>query len=172
MSNFEERFWPKIIKTDGCWLWVAWVNNHGYGQFFKDNRNQYAHRVSFELSNGPIPDGLLVLHKCDIPACVRPDHLFLGTHKENSRDMVKKGRHNKLGNPGTQWKCDELHPNRKLSDQDVSEIRQRRANGESCTFVARAFGINPTTVSKIVLRQRRFVDGLTRTERVVIEKSE
>lgn len=82
----EERFWQKVDKSEGCWLWTAATNPKGYGCFAPTPDNQMgAHRFSYMLAKGPIPDGLFVLHRCDVPACVRPDHLFLGTQRENIR---------------------------------------------------------------------------------------
>lgn len=91
--TLEERFWEKVDKTGDCWEWTGFKNRQGYGQFQVSTKNgQPAHRVSFELANGKIPDGMHVCHKCDNPPCVRPDHLFLGTPSDNMKDMVKKGR--------------------------------------------------------------------------------
>lgn len=84
----SERFWPKVEKTDGCWLWTANTRPNGYGLFGSVG----AHRVAYELCVGPIPSGMYVCHRCDNPACVRPDHLFVGTQLDNMRDMVTKGR--------------------------------------------------------------------------------
>ena len=78
-----ERFWSKVNKTESCWLWMASTVWNGYGRFRVGSTLQRAHRISWELYNGPIPDGLSILHSCDTPACVRPDHLFLGTQEDN-----------------------------------------------------------------------------------------
>jgi hypothetical protein len=104
----EERFWSKVQKTETCWLWMGARHPHGgYGQFvgppIKELR---AHRYSWVLAYGPIPDGLLVCHRCDNPPCVRPDHLFLGTHLDNALDMMAKGRKPPIWNSGTfQTRC-------------------------------------------------------------------
>jgi hypothetical protein len=86
------RFWAKVAKGDGCWLWTASVFENGYGLFHCDERNVKAHRFAYELCVGPIPEGLEVRHRCDVPRCVNPDHLEVGTHAENMADMVRRGR--------------------------------------------------------------------------------
>lgn len=87
-----ERFWSKVEKTDGCWLWTAYLDERGYGTFGYKGKVHYAHRVSYELTKGPIPIGLHILHSCDNPACVNPAHLRTGTHTDNMRDKVERGR--------------------------------------------------------------------------------
>ena len=93
-----QRFWGFVNKTEGCWLWVG-ANNERYGLFSCFGRVMKAHRASWHLFVGPIPPGLHVLHKCDNPLCVRPDHLFLGTHVDNMADMARKGRARPQGHP-------------------------------------------------------------------------
>ena len=98
------EFWDGVTTArDGCWVWNgAKRTKFSYGVFSIKHQNHQAHRIAWELVNGSIPDGLFVLHKCDNPPCVNPEHLFLGTHIDNMRDMVKKGRakqcQKKLGN--------------------------------------------------------------------------
>jgi hypothetical protein len=98
---FAERFWEKVAKSDGCWLWTGGCSNTGYGAFWLKGQTINAHRIAWLLTSGPIPDGMDVLHRCDANysvgdrsyrRCVRPDHLFLGTDKDNMADMVAKGR--------------------------------------------------------------------------------
>jgi len=102
-EKYQERFWAKVEKRagDGCWIWKACCGSNGYGQVRIGYAMVPAHRVSWEITNGPIPEELWALHDCDIryPAgdksyrrCVRPDHLFLGTHLENAQDAARKGR--------------------------------------------------------------------------------
>jgi hypothetical protein len=89
-----EKFWSKVDKTDVCWNWTASTNGNGYGQFkvSRTRKNITAHRMSYVLHHGQIPDGLWVLHKCDNRKCVNPDHLFLGDAAANVHDMDAKGR--------------------------------------------------------------------------------
>lgn len=106
-----EQFWAKIERGDGCWTWLASVSPWGYGRSpfpGRSGRLVMAHRIAWELTNGPIPDGLIVCHHCDNPRCCRPDHMFLGTDKDNAMDAARKGRmgsanrkrtHCKLGHP-------------------------------------------------------------------------
>ena len=102
----QERFWKHIKKTKHCWEWEGSTNEDGYGRFKLDTTILVgAHRFMWELSNGDIPEKLCVLHKCDNPRCVKPDHLFLGTHSDNMKDMYIKKRHDN----GKSCKC---HPDR------------------------------------------------------------
>lgn len=88
------RFWAKVSKSDGCWEWIGRKDGGGYGKVYDEGkRDLCAHRVAWALTYGPAPHDAQVLHRCDNPACVRPDHLFLGTNTDNMRDMVAKGRH-------------------------------------------------------------------------------
>jgi hypothetical protein len=96
-SSDLRRFIAKVEAGDGCWLWTSQRTPEGYGQFHFGRRGTppwYAHRLAWELSNGPIPDGLSVLHHCDTPSCVNPQHLFLGTQTDNMQDASRKGRLN------------------------------------------------------------------------------
>lgn len=95
-----ERLWPRVNRTtsDECWQWTGAVDTHGYGVISGEptdgrRRNLRAHRVAYESTHGPIPSGLIVIHGCDNPACCNPNHLRLGTIRDNSQDMVAKGRH-------------------------------------------------------------------------------
>ena len=102
MTAVEIRFWEKVeIAEPGvCWLWLASLNNKGYGAFQGENKTWQAHRFSYQLHFGDIPEGLCVCHHCDNPQCVNPNHLFLGTYSDNNFDCVSKGRHTSGGGSG------------------------------------------------------------------------
>lgn len=89
IKRFNEKY---KIMPNNCWHWTAHLGHFGYGKIYNDKKASYAHRVSWELHNGEIPEGMSVLHKCDNPQCVNPDHLFLGKQGDNVSDMLNKGR--------------------------------------------------------------------------------
>ena len=147
----EERFWRYVEKGPLCWNWTGTSRDGRYGSLFlvKPHRHyKPAHRISWELHNGPIPEGLEVCHKCDNGMCVRPAHLFLGTRAENATDMARKGRSPKGAD----------HPNvrkARMTDELVREIRRRHAAGERQVSLAREFGFHQSYVSNIVNRKQR-----------------
>ncbi len=103
--SLAERFWAKVDKSGDCWLWTGAKTGRGYGAInvLASGKFGHAHRVSWEMANGIAPPaGMSVCHHCDVPACVRPSHLFLGTAKDNAQDMVAKGRQGRNTRP---WKC-------------------------------------------------------------------
>lgn len=108
------RFWGAVTKTSNCWIWRGGVSKNGYGYFEVRGRQTRVHRFSYEIHRGKIPDGLFVCHSCDNRLCVNPEHLWLGTHESNMRDMVKKGRTRPGNTPH----------GRKLSFTIAHEIRQ------------------------------------------------
>ena len=151
----DVRFWKYIKKTPICWIWTGAVNN-GYGYFTLTDprRNMLAHRFSYELHVGPIPDGMMVCHECDNPACVRPDHLFLGTSQDNTDDMISKGRQKPVRGEKS-W-------NARLSESDIQAIRRRLASGESQVSIAGDYNVHQTHISQINLGKAwKHVKGTT-----------
>lgn len=188
-----QRFWAKVnrngpipshcMELGPCWIWIASYTDSGYGRFsFTKGHWVPAHRFSWELHNAPIPQGLWVLHRCDTPACVRPNHLFLGTVTDNARDMAAKGRgvfqqhperaprgerNGSIKHPERLARGDdnpsrkyperrprgEQHANARLSIPAVLAIRRAVAAGESVTGIANRYQIAPSTVYAIVTRR-------------------
>lgn len=143
-----DDFWSKVdLRPEGCWLWKGSTDAYGYGQFcrrFSGKRIHKAHRVAWEKSKGPIPDGQQVLHRCDNPSCVNPEHLFLGTQLENIADMVGK-----LRNPKG-----EKHGSAKLSDDQIDAIRLLGASMPQ-RKIAERFGVTQGHVSDILNGRKR-----------------
>ena len=133
-------FWSKVKKTDSCWLWQGSADRRGYGSVRIDHVTQKAHRVSWSLAHGFIPPDLCVLHRCDTPACVNPDHLFLGTRADNSADMIAKGRARHRSPNGEQNGAS------KLTAPDVVAIR---ASTISSRALAKQFGVSKVTIQNI-----------------------
>lgn len=152
----EERFWAKVRRggPDECWEWVSKAKHwFGYGRIGSGGwfgPCRLAHRVSWEIHHGPVPDGLFVLHRCDNPPCVNPAHLFLGTIADNVADAQSKGRLRRR--PGHQKGA--KNGNAKLSEDDVREIRRLRRAGALCREIACRFGITGTQVSVIEKRKQ------------------
>src|SRR4051812_24473525 len=98
-SPFEPYFWSLVKKKSGCWIWCGGVDGKGYGRVWKDGRRHGAHRVAYELIEGPIPIGKMACHHCDNKICVCPSHIFIGTCKDNMQDWTKKGKNILINNP-------------------------------------------------------------------------
>lgn len=147
--SFEERFERSYIPepNSGCWLWLGSpCGSNGYGRIKRGDGNVMAHRASWELSNGKIPDGLLVLHRCDNPSCVNPGHLFIGTQLDNEADKVSKGRQARGEKLNHQRARGERNGNSKLTEADVALIRQSPMPQR---FLAASYGVTQALISKI-----------------------
>lgn len=132
-----DTFWHFTQRGDGCWLWTGGVQSKGYGTFSFDDTPFYAHRFSYELHKGAIPSGMCVCHHCDTPRCVNPEHLFLGTPKDNSVDMAAKGR--SVSGDRCHWA--------RLTSSQVIELRSLFATGQwTGKQLAERYGISPTHV--------------------------
>jgi hypothetical protein len=140
-----ERFWQKVEKTETCWNWTGCKHEKGYGLFSVKNRNRRAHRVSYEMHCGKIPDGMQVLHDCDNPSCVRPDHLFLGTNADNMADKCAKGREAHVGQKGS------ANARAKLTEDQVLAIRAASGRHRQ---IALSFGISRRSISDIKAGRR------------------
>lgn len=140
LKPIEGRFWSKVKKSDGCWMWLGSKDSTGYGRIGAGGRQRsslLAHRVSWQVNLGEIPEGKCVLHRCDNPSCVNPAHLFLGSNRDNSQDALAKGR---LGT-------------NKLTDRKVVNIRRRAAEGERHAKLAEDYGVSAVTIFNVVTRR-------------------
>lgn len=164
MIDWSDRFWSKVHPEalSGCWIWHASVTAFGYGRYALSGRSVQAHRVAYERTNGPVGD-LCVLHRCDVPACVNPDHLFVGTRRDNNADMCAKGRHRRGIFPadaavvrGEAWR--RCHPRiargsqfctAKIGESDVPKIREMLAGGISQSETARRLRIPRHIINRI-----------------------
>ncbi|MCX5786077.1 MAG: HNH endonuclease [Elusimicrobia bacterium] len=172
----EQRFWTHVQKGPGCWEWQAGrkLGKHRYGKFKMNRKTIGAHRVAWEFEKGPVPEGLCVLHHCDNPPCVRPDHLWIGTNLDNIKDRDAKNRQAKGASNGSRLYPERLlrgerHPNRlhperlsrgsshynaKLTEEQVREIRRLHATGQyGYHSLAVKFGMGSTPIASIVNRK-------------------
>lgn len=151
MAERVEKFIFPVTES-GCWLWNGGHETRGwpflnYGRIWVRGRTLPAHRVAYEHFVGPIPEGMLVLHKCDVPLCVNPDHLFLGTYRDNTMDMIRKGRFEHV--------MDECHRGEKSSFAKITaqQVISIRADRRLQKVIAEEHGITQTMVSRIKLRK-------------------
>lgn len=144
--NQDDWFWPKVKKTESCWLWQA-SGVQGYGTVRFNGKKHRAHRVSYLFHFGGLPAGKpCVLHHCDTPACVRPDHLFAGTKKDNTQDMLRKRRARQNPDP-----TGENNGRAVLDWALVREIRRRYKDGQGgYTTLAREYGVTRGCIRDIV----------------------
>lgn len=138
MISAQDRFIAFVNKTSACWLWTGAKSKQGYGAFYLNARMHPAHRAAYILFVGPIPRGLAILHSCDVPACVNPDHLKPGTHADNMRDAALRGR---------------LRPMSKLRPEDVVAIRAAAVAGTPNSVTASTYKISTVHVRSIVSRK-------------------
>jgi len=148
-KNTLNDFWAKVDKQgfDDCWNWKGYTKDstgkNGYGKFKLNGRTLMAHRVAYELTKDLITPGLVVRHKCDNRACCNPNHLEVGTLRDNSMDCVRRGRHAKAAPKG------EKHGRAKLTEHQVKSIKLRLLNGETHVDIARDYSVSRSTISLI-----------------------
>lgn len=143
-SDLERIIYGLAFDTTDCWYWRGSHTNLGYGVVAAAGEKR-AHRAAWVLWNGPIPKGMNVLHKCDVRCCVNPDHLFLGTHTDNMRDMTRKGRGKVPRLRGN------ASPVRKLHSQSVHEIRMKYQTGSfSQSQLAKEYNVAQATINRII----------------------
>jgi hypothetical protein len=141
MNINKKLFFKKVKKSSGCWNWTARKNKDGYGQVWINHKSYYAHRISWSLKNGEIPKGMYILHSCDNPGCVNPNHLFLGTQADNVMDCFKKGK-------TTFGERDHFA---KLKEKEVFEIRRLYKTGVvSQKLLSKMFMVSNTQINLIV----------------------
>lgn len=141
-KNTNENFWEKVNKTSGCWVWKSRLSSSGYGEFYYHGKNIKAHRFSWVIAHGEIPDGLLVCHHCDNPPCVRPNHLFLGTSLDNLRDCQAKGRRRALTGSD--------NPRSKLNEQTARLIFAVCPKYIRVVDASKIFGVDRATIGDVV----------------------
>jgi hypothetical protein len=144
MEERARRLWARVAKVpDGCWVWQGARTPKGYGNFGGGDKTGrwclYVHRLSWEVHTGKIPDGLCVLHRCDNPPCVNPEHLFLGTKEENNHDCWVKGRYSRGEG---RWKA-------VLKEKEIPAIRALLALGFSKPRIARIFAVTSGCIHAI-----------------------
>jgi len=143
--SLKEKLYNKTVEKNGCLIWTGAKDAKGYGKIRIDGHYQSAHRVMYQMSNGPIPDGLVVMHSCDTPSCVNPDHLSAGTQLQNVRDMFAKGR--------APIRRGERGGNSKLSTEQINQIRARFKSHDrkhGLAAIAKDYGVHRKTIQAVV----------------------
>lgn len=152
--TIENRFYSKVLKTDDCWIWQASCYENGYGAFRIGNFQKKAHRVSWELTNGKIPDKMQINHTCDNKLCVNPEHLYIGTQKQNREDSVNRGRtatgkkNGMYTHPETR-QSGEKNFNCKITDLERKEIKNKYEKGMG-NALAKQYGITRQSIWQII----------------------
>jgi hypothetical protein len=150
-ASIEERFWSRVdvLSIEECWDFKG-APADGYGRIGFNGKDYYAHRLIWEMTYGPIPDGLFVCHRCDNPPCVNPSHLFLGTDEENKRDMIRKGRHFH-GERASECQKGERNPSAILIEGNVYLIRQKYSSGVyTYEQLGKEYGVTKGAIYRII----------------------
>jgi hypothetical protein len=142
--NTPEAFWQKVDRSGQCWIWTGYRLPGGYGRLTWRGTHAYAHRISWVITRGPIPGDLSVLHRCDNPPCVRPDHLFLGTQADNMADRDQKGRHRTNPRRGEScWRS-------RMTEESVCTARAMRSSGHTLRSIGTYLGVHHNTIEAVV----------------------
>lgn len=171
IPRFTDRFWNRVDQSADCWLWTGGLEPDGYARSRTPIGRIYVHRIAYMLTHGEIGEGLMVLHTCDVRHCCNPSHLFLGSHNDNMRDMMSKGRHhfqknpeslsshmalmhtNRIGGGGFRYHGEDT-PNAKLTESDIREIRRIHESGQAgFRKISKAFGVPKQHIARIVKRE-------------------
>ena len=145
-KNLKDKFFEKIQKTDSCWFWLGYIDKNGYGRLSYDYHHIRMNRYSYEIHKGEVPQGMLVCHTCDNPRCVNPDHLFLGTHKDNVQDMINKNRRFKL----------QLGGKPPITKELIASIRLALANKIKKTVIKSRYNVCISTIRNIEMCRGRY----------------
>jgi len=141
--NRLENFWEQVDRSGDCWIWQGRIQHDGYGAITREGRQWLAHRLAWLICHGPTD--LCVLHKCDNPPCVRPDHLFTGTQQDNIADMVSKGRqHHPRGT---------RNPKAKLTLELAEEIRRKYIPNKNLVALSKEYGVARSTIQRVISHQ-------------------
>jgi hypothetical protein len=138
-ERMKSFFFNKVIQKEGCWGWIGGLDKNGYPYIYGGKGPYKAHRLSYEIHKGLIPEKMRVCHKCDNPTCTNPEHLFLGTSKENTQDSISKGRFIK----GEKVHCS------KLKEDEVKEIKKMLDLGVTCAYLSRKYKVHYMTIKCI-----------------------
>lgn len=138
----KKRFLKKVRKTDNCWIWIGQRDRDGYGRFWYNKKNKFAHRISYQWWRGPLYEEKVIMHKCDTPECVNPEHLSQGTIGDNNRDCIEKGRKNNFKG--------ENNPKNKLTEYQVKRVKDFHTFGMSVTELSRTFNVSRKQIDNII----------------------
>lgn len=150
LQRLKNRISSNVKRNGRCIEWQGTLSDNGYGRINVNGRHNRVHRVVYELYRQPIPEGMYICHRCDNPRCCNPDHLFAGTPRQNSRDMLRKGRHKTFARGEVSG---ERNPRALLTDDDVVNIREQYASSNvTLKQLAKQYGVHFDTISKVINR--------------------